>query len=180
MASLQSRSWDSIYESQPSTHGSNLVDEFYVPALERSARYDRIAGYFSSSSLAVASQGIHAIEANDGQMRLIVGAELYETDRPVLEALSDELSDGFEELDDERLDAQLQLLARLLQEGRLTIKVAVPRKGNWGIFHPKVGIFHDEDENTLSFEGSVNETAGGWERNYERFKVHREWLEFEL
>ncbi|GGN25421.1 hypothetical protein GCM10009021_29280 [Halarchaeum nitratireducens] len=110
-------------------------------------------------------------------MRLIVGAELYETDRPVLEALSDELSEGLDELDDERLDAQLQLLAQLLRENRLTIKVAVPRRGSWGIFHPKVGIFHDNQGSSISFEGSVNETAGGWERNYERFKVHREWHE---
>jgi SNF2 family DNA or RNA helicase len=175
MADLQTYSWDSIYESQPSTSGSHLVDEFYVPALERSVRYDRVAGYFSSSALAVAARGVHALMENDGEMRLIVGAELYETDRPVLEALSDELSEDLDELDDERLDAQLQLLAQLLREGRLTIKVAVPRQGNWGIFHPKVGIFHDDQGNSLSFEGSVNETAGGWERNYERFKVHREW-----
>ena len=175
MADLQTYSWDSIYESQPSTSGSHLVDKFYVPALERSVRYDRVAGYFSSSALAVAVRGVHALVENDGEMRLIVGAELYETDRPVLEALSDELSEGLDELDDERLDAQLQLLAQLLREDRLTIKVAVPRQGNWGIFHPKVGIFHDDQENLLSFEGSVNETAGGWERNYERFKVHREW-----
>jgi len=175
MADLQSYSWDSIYESQPSTSGAHLVDEFYVPALELSARYDRVAGYFSSSALAVASRGVHALMDNDGEMRLIVGAELYETDRPVLEALSDELSEGLDELNDERLDAQLQLLAQLLREDRLPIKIAVARGGSWGIFHPKVGIFHDDSGNTLSFEGSVNETAGGWERNYERFKVHREW-----
>lgn len=175
MADLQTYSWDSIYESRPSTSGSHLVDEFYVPALERSIQYDRVAGYFSSSALAVAARGVHALVENDGEMRLIVGAELYETDRPVLEALSDELTEDLDELDDERLDAQLKLLAQLLREDRLTIKVAVPRRGNWGIFHPKVGIFHGNNQNSLSFEGSVNETAGGWERNYERFKVHREW-----
>ena len=177
MSLLSDRSWHSIYESQPREEGTYLVDEFYVPALERSVQYDRVAGYFSSSALAVASKGIDALVENDGEMRLIVGAELYETDRPVLEALTDDLSESLDELDDERLDAQLQLLAYLLRENRLHIKVAVPRHGNWGIFHPKVGIFHDDDENTLSFEGSVNETAGGWERNYERFKVHRSWID---
>jgi len=172
---LPNRSWQPIYESQPTQSGSYLVDQFYVPALQRSVRYDRVAGYFSSSALAVAAKGIHALVENDGEMRLIVGAELYETDRSVLEALTDELGESLDELDDEQLDARLQLLAYLLREDRLTIKVAVPRQGNWGIFHPKVGIFHDSGENTLSFEGSVNETAGGWERNYERFKVHRSW-----
>lgn len=177
MSGLAERTWESVYESRPQSEGPYLVDEFYVPALERSIRYDRIAGYFSSSALAVASRGIHSLLENDGEMRLIVGTELYETDRPVLEALTDELGESLEDLDDERLDAQLALLARLLREDRLHIKVAVPREGNWRIFHPKMGIFHDEDDNALSFEGSVNETIGGWKRNYERFKVHCSWID---
>ena len=177
MDELSAIEWNSIYESRPEGAGSYLVDEFYVPALERSVRYDRVAGYFSSSALAVASRGIDALLQNDGEMRLVVGTELYTTDRPVFEALTDELTDSLEELDDEQLDAQLQLLARLLREDRLHIKVAVPRQGSWRIFHPKMGIFHDADENALSFEGSVNETVGGWKNNYERFKVHRSWVD---
>ncbi|MFC4360253.1 helicase-related protein [Halobium salinum] len=175
--SLPSYTWKSIYESKPQADGAYLVDEFYVPALTRSIRYDRIAGYFSSSALAVASRGIDALLENDGEMRLVVGTELYTTDRPVFEALTDELTESLDELDDEQLNAQLQLLARLLREDRLHIKVAVPRQGSWRIFHPKMGVFHDEDGNALSFEGSVNETVGGWKNNYERFKVHRSWVD---
>ncbi|MFC3958916.1 helicase-related protein [Halovivax cerinus] len=110
-------------------------------------------------------------------MRLVVGTELYTTDRPVFEALTDELTDSLDELDDEQLDSQLKLLARLLREDQLHIKVAVPRQGSWRLFHPKMGIFHDDDENAISFEGSVNETVGGWKNNYERFKVHRSWVD---
>ena len=175
MPLLPDTNWKSIYESRPNTDVSYLVDEFYIPALKRCQRYDRIAGYFSSSALAVAARGIEELVENDGEMRLVVGTELYETDRPVFEALTDELRDSLDELDDEQLNAQLQLLAYLLREDRLQIKVARPREGSWELFHPKVGIFHDQDGNALSFEGSVNETVGGWERNYERFKVHRSW-----
>lgn len=175
MSRLLDCSWNSIYESKPNVDSSYLVDEFYVPALERCRQYDRIAGYFSSSALAVAGRGIESLVENDGHMRLIVGTELYETDRPVLEALTDELDNRLEELDDETLNAQLRLLAYLLRENRLHIKVARPREGSWDLFHPKLGIFYDNDDNVLSFEGSVNETVGGWERNYERFKVHRSW-----
>jgi SNF2 family DNA or RNA helicase len=177
MTNFATRSWNSIYESRPNNEDAYLVDEFYVPALERSVRYDRIAGYFSSSALAVATRGIDALVENDGEMRLIVGTELYETDRPVLEALTDELSESLDDLDDEQLDAQLQILAHLLREDRLHIKVAVPREGNWRTFHPKMGVFHDEDDNALSFEGSLNETVGGWKKNYERFKVHCSWID---
>jgi SNF2 family DNA or RNA helicase len=172
---LSDYDWQSIYESQPSEDSSYLVDEFYVPALERSTRYDRIAGYFDSGSLAAAANGIEAFVENDGRMRLIVGAQLQPKDRPVLEAIADDLEESLTELENETLDARLQLLAWLLREDRLEIKIAVPRHGVWGIFHPKLGIFYDEHDNTLSFEGSVNETASGWTRNYERFKVHRSW-----
>ena len=173
--SLRDYEWQSIYESQPSDDASHLIKEFYVSALERSVEYDRIAGYFDSGSLAAAANGIEALVENDGRLRLIVGAQLQPKDRPVLEALADDLDENLTDLDDETLDQQLQLLAWLLREGRLELKIAVPSRGEWGIFHPKVGIFRDEDGNWISFEGSINETAGGWTRNYERFKVHRSW-----
>jgi len=173
--SLRDYDWQSIYESQPSNDAAHLIKEFYVPALERSIQYDRIAGYFDSGSLAAAANGIEALVENDGRMRLIVGAQLQPKDRPVLEALADDLDENLTGLDDDTLDQQLQLLAWLLREDRLDLKIAVPSRGEWGIFHPKVGIFRDEEENRISFEGSINETAGGWTRNYERFKVHRSW-----
>jgi len=174
--SLREYDWQSIYESQPSEDVSYLVDEFYVPALERSNQYDRIAGYFNSGSLAAAANGIEAFVKNDGAMRLIVGAQLQPKDRPVLEAIVDNLKDSLEEVNNQDLDARLQLLAWLLREDRLEIKIAVPQQSDWGIFHPKVGIFYDEDD-IISFEGSINETASGWTQNYERFKVHRSWKE---
>jgi len=39
-------------------------------------RYDRVAGFFHSSSLAIASQGFSVFTAADGQMRLVVGTDL--------------------------------------------------------------------------------------------------------
>ena len=35
----------------------DILHDFYLPALNRVTRYDRVAGYFRSSSLAAASQG---------------------------------------------------------------------------------------------------------------------------
>ena len=44
-------------------------------------------------------------------------------------------------------------------------------QGFAGIHHEKVGIFTDEDGDSLSFSGSVNETWSGWTANSEEFKV---------
>src|SRR5690554_2810218 len=50
--------------------------DFYIPALASSVRYDRSAGYFSSTALAVAAQGVAYLIKNGGKMRLLVGAHL--------------------------------------------------------------------------------------------------------
>ncbi|QSG09599.1 helicase-related protein [Halapricum desulfuricans] len=175
MTSLRHYDWRAVYESQPSDDRSYLVEEFYRPALERATQYDRIAGYFNSGALAAAAKGIEAFIDNDAEMRLIVGAQLQERDRPILEALEDEFDERFTDLDESQLDGRLEILAWLLEHDRLKIKVAQPKHGKWGVFHPKVGIFYDSEGNRLSFEGSVNETKSGWTMNYERFKVHRDW-----
>ena len=56
------------------------LNTFYVPALSRSVRYDRFAGYFSSSALSVAAAGVARLISNQGRMRLLVGAHLAESD----------------------------------------------------------------------------------------------------
>nr|WP_141657517.1 hypothetical protein [Thiocapsa sp. KS1] len=55
-----------------STTGDVLHD-FYIPALCASVRYDRVAGYFRSTSLAAASQGFSALVENNGHVRLVAG-----------------------------------------------------------------------------------------------------------
>lgn len=58
---LRGYEWRSIYGNRPSEEASQRIEEFYVPALERSVQYDRIAGYFDSGSLAAAASGIEGL-----------------------------------------------------------------------------------------------------------------------
>jgi hypothetical protein len=52
--SLQSVKIKPVYYSDD----DNLLEEFYVPVLSKAIKYDRIAGYFSSNTLAIAARGI--------------------------------------------------------------------------------------------------------------------------
>jgi hypothetical protein len=54
--------------------------EFFIPAMAASVRYDRAAGYFSSTMLAVAAAGVTKLILNGGKMRLLCGADLSEHD----------------------------------------------------------------------------------------------------
>ncbi len=58
--SLKEIAWEADYRSSSVKDNGEPVDilhDFYIPALERSVKYDRVAGYFRSTSLAAASQG---------------------------------------------------------------------------------------------------------------------------
>ena len=64
----------------------DLVQRFYVPALEDAKRYDRLTGYFSAGALALAARGIEGLVRNNGRMRLVVGCTLKQ---PEIEAIEE-------------------------------------------------------------------------------------------
>ena len=54
-----------------STSKDDLLNDFYVPALEHSIKYDRSAGFFSSGLVALAPIAFSNFIQNGGTIRLI-------------------------------------------------------------------------------------------------------------
>jgi SNF2 family DNA or RNA helicase len=167
-----------------------------VPALSRAARYDRIAGFFSSYALAVAAQGVARLVAKGGRMRLLVGAQLSPQDvEAVLQGISlqNRLSQQFldllqepEALADALVRRRLEVLAWLVAHDQLEVRVVVEAdpytrhpvpSGDY--FHAKGGIIRDDGGDGVAFSGSINETATAWRYNYETFHVFCSWREQE-
>lgn len=187
---LREYPWKISYTSN--TH--NTITDFYIPALECAIQYDRKAGFFSSAILSKVARGLGAMLHNKGRMRLIMGCQFSPQD---LQAIQQ----GYELRDAllSRLDADLkppesfaqlkhfEILSWLIQNQYLDIKIAIPLKQNGQpedstqqldpqhIFHEKVGIFTDSKGDKLAFNGSNNESIGGWERNVESFHVYCSW-----
>ncbi|BDI20740.1 hypothetical protein ANSO36C_65420 (plasmid) [Nostoc cf. commune SO-36] len=187
---LREYPWKISYTSN--TH--NTITDFYIPALECTIQYDRKAGFFSSAILSKVARGLGAMLHNKGRMRLIMGCQFSPQD---LQAIQQ----GYELRDAllSRLDADLtppdnfvqlkhfEILSWLIQNQYLDIKIAIPLKENGlpeestqqldpqHIFHEKVGIFTDSKGDKLAFNGSNNESIGGWERNIESFHVYCSW-----
>lgn len=173
--SFQDLHLDVSYESD--SNKNQLLDNFYIPVLENSKKYFRIAGFFSSTSLSVAAEGIEGLIKNDGKMYLLISPELSEEDFSTI-SKSEKLENDAILFSDFALDAKednLKALAWLLGNGRLEIKIVVGKKSRNSLFHQKVGIFFDDEGNILSFSGSINETAQAWINNIEEFKVFRSW-----
>ncbi|MBN1856437.1 MAG: DEAD/DEAH box helicase family protein [Dehalococcoidia bacterium] len=167
------------------------VNEFYVPALSRAVRYDRSAGFFSSSALAVAATGVARLIANDGRMRLLVGAQLVERDVKALQGgadlaavVADRMTADLEQITDAIATERLAALAWMIRQGTLDVRVVLP-KGPDGhplaagmchdYYHPKTGIFTDLAGNQVVFTGSINESEQAWLHNYEMFSVYCSW-----
>lgn len=165
------------------------VNEFYVPLLTEAKYYDRIAGFFTSASLAIAARGIAGLIRNKGTMRIIACPRLDEKDAEVIkiatenpeEYLSKQLLSDIEHIEDDFQNDHLRALGWMLANGYLEIRLALVKKKSTdeadlnSLFHQKIGILTDKDGNQLSFSGSINETASGWLANIEEFKVFRGW-----
>lgn len=195
-ADLKKHNWRRRYATSsldPANQGTDLLRSFYVPALLRSVSYDRVAGYFRSSALAAASRGFSALLSRRGKVRLIAGCDLAPHDIQAIldgntERLELHLSGEIDTLDEqpERVRRGVELLAHLVAQGLLDIKVAFRKDARSGqpitldnsedgYVHEKWGILRDEFGHRLSFSGSMNESAAALERNAENITTLTSW-----
>lgn len=182
---------DSKIETSYYSAKCNLVDAFYNIALSESVKYDRVSGFFSSTSLAVAALGMSQFILNQGRMRLVCSAKLNPED---VEAINDaddlkkvisyNFTEDFESIENELLKNHVKMLGWMISKGILEIKIGVKvdENGNLdsGMVHPKIGILYDELNNSIVFDGSVNESKFGWLKNVESLRVFKSWKHMEF
>ena len=171
------------------------LGRFYIPTLRLATSYDRLVGYWRSSSLAVAAAGLthflHNAREHGGRMRIIAGAELTDQDIEAIakgesldQVVAARLLDDPDAAEDVVVEQRLRLLAWMVREGFLEIKIGVPLDPGGKplapaeadrLFHTKFGILTDRHGDRIAFQGSVNESARGWRYNHEAFTVYQSW-----
>lgn len=174
----------------------DIVQDFYEPVLTEAVLYDRISGFFTSTSLAVAARGMCNFIKNGGIMRIITSPILSSDDIEIIEQLienkdevrSKELGLDLDALEDVFISDHVKAFGWLLSAGKIDIRLAIllgddnkpitkDKILSAGLFHQKIGILTDIEGNHISFSGSINETASAWTKNDEEFKVFKEWDE---
>ncbi len=163
----------------------DILNDFYIPVLSESIFYKRLAGFFTSSSLAIAAKGIAKFISNKGKIQLIANVILsqadYEkikevTEKPFLEKAEKEFIESLENIEDELIKDHVKMLGWMLKNKKLELKISLVSGGR-GIQHQKTGILEDNEGNIISFSGSDNETKSGWINNIENFHVFCNWKE---
>ena len=161
----------------------NVARDFYFPLLSEAVSYKRAVGFFSSSVLIEISKGITKLVQNGGKIQLIVSPYLSEEDINAIrdgyakrEVIYRALNRSMHEPKNEYQAERLNLLANLIAQGYLDVKVALTESDNlMGMYHEKMGIIEDSDGNKVAFSGSMNESANALLANYETIDVFTSW-----
>lgn len=184
------RSYDSSFD--------NLIEDFYIPILKEAISYKRVAGFFSSTILNGAMQGFYEIAKKRGKVELIISPKLSSEDVSFLSKNNRDLENELgsillKEIEFSKSEFEndcKKLLGYMLYNDLLEIKIAILKKDSGeipdfnqtleiGMFHQKFGILEDQNQNEISFSGSINESISGWANNIEEFKVFKSWEESE-
>lgn len=184
---------DHAWKPSYRTGRDDLADDFYAPAMARATRIDRTSGYFRSTVFALLYDPLQGFLERNGCISVLCSPYLSPDDTETFQALLRQRNDGEEALNEFSRQAFLndvvalfnashgdwhqKILGGMLRHGFLDIRIGVLRAGN-GLFHEKLGIFHDAHGHRLSFKGSVNETFSGWglQGNIESIDAFYCWL----
>ena len=193
---LRSRLWKLSYRTSSTIIDGRPVDmlhDVYIPALKLANRYDRVAGYFRSTSLAAASQGFSSFVSREGKMRLIVGADLEPKDvKAILQGDSirfeDHLKGELEHPDlwPNQVQNGVTLLAWMIARGFLEVRVAFRlhkvtgepislEDVDDGYVHEKWFVMSDEFGQRMYGTGTLNESKTALMLNAENLDIHCEW-----
>lgn len=162
----------------------NIPKDFLCPVLEQTVMYKRAAGYFSTTALVSLSRGLYSMAShNDCHIQLICSPRLSEEDILAIqhgydlrEAINKSLLLEMEKPVRIYEEERLNLIATLIAEGKLDIKLAYMEDDNGiNVYHEKIAVFVDQDGNRIAYSGSMNESENGMEENFESFFTFCSW-----
>lgn len=161
--------------------GEEAFCDIINPLLSCSKLYRRSVAFFNSNALKFINDGIVNLAKNGGKIQLATSPKLSQEDidaikmgydaRTVMEnRLLDEIELSLNEID----DIYAKKLYQLIKEDIMDIKIVL--KDN-GLYHDKLAVLTDVNDNVVVFVGSNNESEGGYDTNYEKIRVYRSWKE---
>lgn len=173
---------DINFKTEYRTFIDNIPRDFYDPALRCATLYQRAVGFFSSTSLAAIAPGIEGLILNSGHIQLVASPKLsvediqaikkgYEEREIIENALAREIN-----VEDNENREKLSYISRLIADGYMDVKIAFLTTNNEiAMYHEKLGIISDSQNNAIAFSGSMNESENAFNGNYEAFDVFCSW-----
>ena len=157
-----------------------FVEEVLIRGFLSATAVDTMVGFFSSQGLRSLAPGLATfINQTEGTIRLVMSPIVQKKDGDALEEAvvsAEQLAEDFLEdfiLTQDLIEQHtLKCLAWLIKTNRLEIKIAI-MKG--ALFHPKVWLFRDSEDEILAAHGSSNMTLSALQKNFEQIAVSKSW-----
>jgi len=166
--------------------GENEPIEFFFDALLESKSFDLGLGYFSSSAINVLSAGFAYFIHRGGKMRIIINDVLSTEDKEAVEKGIKNEVDIIEEKFLSDLNTLTKTLSKrnvhffkclsyLISKNRIEFIATIPSNEKGGIAHNKFGVFTDEANNKVVFNGSANFSRNALLNNIESISCYKSW-----
>jgi hypothetical protein len=153
----------------------NLIEEFFIPCLDNCIEYDRAVEYVTLKSLTGYYFGLKSFLENNVQIRFVTGHRFRTSDLNILSNLYGKNGIIAGKLTPTK-GKKISVLNNMIETNKLKIKIAIPNSEEvYGSFNEKIGIFHDENDDTVAFTGTSNETFDPQNRNFESIDVFSSW-----
>ncbi len=162
----------------------NFPRDFLIPVLSQTDVYKRGTGYFSTTSLVQLSVGLFEMAKNGGRIQLVCSPNLDKKDIEAIdygyksrnEVITQALLEGLRAPIDYFEEERLNLIATLIANGSLDIKIAfMENEDGFHLYHEKTAVFIDKEGNRISYTGSPNESESGLNGNFESFYTFCSW-----
>lgn len=154
----------------------NLIEEFFIPCLDNCIEYDRAVEYATLKSLTGYYFGLKSFLENSVQIRIVTGHRLRTSDLNILTKLYGKKNGKFSLSLQSTTEKKFSILKQMVESNKLKIKIAMPNSEEiYGTFSEKIGIFHDENDDSVAFTGTSNETFDPQNRNFESIDVFTSW-----
>ena len=185
---------ESLKHSYNSGWGDDLGKDFYSPMLNHCEEYNRMTGEFTSNVIFDWGKALLKVLNSDNDkciVKIIANPSLnaydldtlrqtlnLQNDDKLWDAISDKIYEEAENLVNDDLDQKeirdlkLKIFSYLIVSKKLILKFGFPRHvPNPNMLHIKQGIFIFKEGLKVSFNGSGNETHGGYKLNVEKLDV---------
>ena len=154
----------------------DIISEFFVPCLSNCIQYDRTVEFVTLRGLTTLSLGFHNATPN-ARTRIITGHQFAISDLNTMTKLFSRNENNVLNFKPELMrDIKLEQIRRLIVDGNLMFKIAVPSSENIdGTFSEKMGIFRDANGDSVAFSGTSSMMLARQNRNFESIDVFTSW-----
>jgi len=154
---------------------NDIVAEFFFPCLSRCIEYDRCVNFLSIHTLTTISMAFENFSKGKAKLRIVTGHKFKTVDLNLLTKL---FSEKYTKSFNGKLikNVKIQKLQDIVNKGQIELKIAIPNSEQVAdSFSERIGIFKDENDQTVAFTGTSKESFATQTRDFESVDVFTSW-----